>query len=78
MNEIAKINKEREEILRKIEENQRLMEFIQNKNIKGGLNELDLFNKNKAAKKIQNAFQSYKQNLNDKKELEEQKELAKY
>ena len=78
MNEIEKINKEREEILRKIEENQRLMEFIQNKNIKGGLNELDLFNKNKAAKKIQNAFQSYKQNLNDKKELEEQKELAKF
>ena len=28
-------------------------------------------------KVIQNAFQNYKQNLNDKKELEEQKDLAK-
>ena len=45
--EINRLNKERDEVLKRIEENKRLMEFIQNKNIKGGLNDLELYKKKK-------------------------------
>ena len=75
--EINRINKERDEVIKRIEENQRLMEFIQNKNIKGGLNELELFNKNKAAKKIQTAFRNQKKRKEHLKEKEQLKEILK-
>ena len=75
--EINRINKERDEVIKRIEENQRLMEFIKNKNIQGGLNELELFNKNKAARKIQIAYHNYQKKIENKKEKEKLKEISK-
>jgi hypothetical protein len=76
--EINRLNKERDEVLKRIEENKRLMEFIQNKNIKGGLNDLELFKKNRAARKIQNAFRKHVKHLENEKEKKKLKEISKY
>ena len=43
--EIQELNKKREELFKRIQEKQRLMELIKNKNIKGGLNEVEGFNR---------------------------------
>lgn len=76
--EIQELNKKREELFKRIQEKQRLMELIKNKNIKGGLNEVEGFNRIKAAKKIQEAFRKFLAVKEAKKELEIMKENAKY
>ena len=76
--EILELNKKREELFKRIQEKQRLMELIKNKNIKGGLNEVEGFNRIKAAKKIQEAFRKFLAVKEAKKELEIMKENAKY
>jgi len=76
--EIQELNRKREELFKRIQEKQRLMELIKNKNIKGGLNEVEGFKKTKAAKKIQESFRKFLAVKEAKKELEIMKENAKY
>jgi hypothetical protein len=76
--EIEDLSRKREELLKRIQEKQRLMELIKNKNIKGGLNEVEGFKKIKAAKKIQDSFRKFLAVKEAKKELEIMKENAKY
>ena len=61
MDEIEEITKQRNEVLKRIQERQRLMELIQNKNLKNTINPLELFKKTQSVKKIQNAFRMYRE-----------------
>ena len=78
MDEIEEITKQRNEVLKRIQERQRLMELIQNKNLKNTINPLELFKKTQSVKKIQNAFRMYREVKRVQKEIEIQKENAKY
>lgn len=78
MNEIEKINKQRNEVLKRIEEKQRLIELIKNQNVKNTRNPIQLFNKIKAVTKIQNAFRGYYTRKVNKLNLEKEKANAKY
>ena len=50
MDEIEEITKQRNEVLKRIQERQRLMELIQNKNLKNTINPLELFKKTQSVK----------------------------
>ena len=78
MDEIEEITKQRNEVLKRIQERQRLMELIQNKNLKNTINPLELFKKTQSVKKIQNAFRMYREVKRVQKEIEIQKANAKY
>ena len=78
MDEIEQITKQKNEVLKRIQERQRLMELIQNKNLKQTTNPMGLFLKTKCANKIQNAFRRYREIKRVQREIEIQKENAKY
>ena len=54
------------------------MELIQNKNLKQTTNPMELFLKTKCANKIQNAFRRYREIKRVQREIQIQKENAKY
>lgn len=78
MDEIEQITKQKNEVLKRIQERQRLMELIQNKNLKQTTNPMGLFLKTKCANKIQNAFRRYREIKRVQREIEIQKKNAKY
>lgn len=78
MNEIDNITRKRNQIIKRIEEQQRLMELIRNKNITNGLTEIDLFRKKSAAIKIQTAWRRKLNQEKAKQLLIEDKASAKY
>lgn len=78
MNEINEITRKRNQVMKKIEEQQRLMELIKNKNLINGITDMELFRKKVAAIKLQTAWRRKLLQKKTNQLIIEQKASAKY
>ena len=78
MDEIERLTKERDAVLKRIQERQRMMDLIRNKHIKDTIDPVNTFQRIQSIQKIQRAFRNYLHRIDIKKRIESQREQSKY